>query len=168
MKLDTFKENLGSFWESLADGWRQLTQSASTALTRFRAGDKTNLPSREQIDDINFTPSRSWAVVGGDLFEDEHRLVVLLELPGVDKHDLNLEVRGDSLVVSGEKRFAHEATEGRWRVMQRAYGAFHRSVPLPLPVRAEQAKASYRDGVLRVELPKAHPGKPRLTRIPVS
>ncbi len=167
MKFESLKENMGSFWESLTDGWKHLTHTASTALTRFRAGDDTNLPAQSQIDDASFAPTRSWAVLGGDIFEDDKRLVIRLELPGVTRDDIQLEVRGESLVVSGEKRFAHEATEGRWRVMQRAYGAFRRSVPLPVAVVSDQASASYRDGVLRIELPKAHPGEPKSIRIPV-
>lgn len=167
MKVDTVKESKGSFWESLAEGWRHITQFASGALTRFRAGEKTQLPDQADIDDPSFLPTRSWAVIGGDMFEDDQRIVVRLEVPGVDKSDLSIEVRGDTLVVSGEKRFEREATEGRWRVMQCAYGAFHRAVPLPEAVRSEKAKATYRNGVLRIELPKAHPGKPKSIKVAV-
>lgn len=167
MKFDSIKQNVGSFWDNLAEGWKHLTEFASGALTRFRAGDATNLPDQAQVDDQAFVPTRSWAVIGGDLFEDEQRLVLRLELPGVSKEDLAIEVLDDMLVVSGEKRFERESTEGRWRVMQCAYGAFRRTVPLPVAVVADQARASYRNGVLRVELPKVNPGKPKSVRIDV-
>jgi HSP20 family protein len=167
MKFDSIKQNVGSFWDNLAEGWKHLTEFASGALTRFRAGDATNLPDQAHVDDQAFVPTRSWAVIGGDLFEDEQRLVLRLELPGVSKEDLAIEVLDDMLVVSGEKRFERESTEGRWRVMQCAYGAFRRTVPLPVAVVADQARASYRNGVLRVELPKVNPGKPKSVRIDV-
>jgi HSP20 family protein len=65
------------------------------------------------------------------------------------------------LVVRGEKRSENGSSEGRWRVLQCAYGSFLRSVPLPAKVRGEQANATCRDGVLRIELPKVEPGKPK-------
>jgi HSP20 family protein len=167
MKLDTLMESVGSLWDNLADGWRHLTRSAAGALTRFRAGEKTDLPARESVDDVFYLPPRGWAMLGGDVFEDESRLVVRLEVPGMAKEDMAIEVRDDALVVSGEKRFERESTEGRWRVMQCAYGSFQRVVPLPVRVLADQARASYTNGVLRVELPKATPGKPRPVSIRV-
>jgi len=69
--------------------------------------------------------------------------------------------------VRGEKRFERELTEGRWRVLQCAYGSFHRTVPLPAAVRGDAARASYRNGVLKVELPKLVPAQPRTVAVKV-
>ena len=104
---------------------------------------------------------------GGDVFEDEQRLVVRLEVPGMDKDDIHIDVVNDALIISGEKRFERESQEGRWRTMQCAYGSFRRAVPLPVAVKAEGAVASYKNGVLRVEIPKAEPGKPKVISIKV-
>jgi HSP20 family protein len=160
MKFDALKENLGNVIDNLAEGWRHLPRSAAGALTRFRPGGHSGMPAREEVDDDFYLPGRGWSMLGGDVFEDDDRLVVRLELPGMDKQDINIEVLDDALVVSGEKRFQRESSEGRWRVMQCAYGSFRRSVPLPEKVRPEAARASYVNGVLRVELPKAYPGRP--------
>ena len=73
----------------------------------------------------------------------------------------DIEVNENALVISGEKRFEGESSQGRWRVMQCAYGSFRRVVPLPEAVNADAAIASYKNGVLRVELPKTKPGKPK-------
>lgn len=167
MKLESLKEGVESLWDNLAEGWRHLAHSATGALTRFKAGEKTDLPARAEVDDASWLPSRGWAMLGGDVFEDDKRLVVRLEVPGLNKEDMVVEVRDGALVVSGEKRFERESTEGRWRVMQCAYGSFHRVVPLPEPVLADQARATYKNGVLRVELPKATPGKLRSITIKV-
>lgn len=161
MRLDSLKENVGSLWDNLAEGWRHLRDSAATALTSFRPGEKTNLPAESEVGDSVRLSGRSWAMLGGDVFEDDARLVVRLEVPGMAKEDIDIEVLDDALVMSGEKRFEHESSQGRWRVMQCAYGRFRRVVPLPVPVRAEEARATYKNGVLRVELPKADPGKRR-------
>ena len=167
MKVQEIRHNIASMWDSVAEGWEHMRQRASSALTRFLPGDKSNLPAREQIDDASWLPGTGWAMLGGDLFEDEQRIVVRVEVPGMSKEDLQLDVVDGGLVVRGEKRFESEQTEGRWRVLQCAYGSFYRSIALPAPVIADQARASYRNGVLRVELPKRQPAAPRGTRIRV-
>lgn len=161
MKLEEIKEGFGNLLDSVAEGWHHLRESAANALTRFKPGERTQLPAREEIDDPLYLPARGWSMLGGEVFEDDKRLVVRLEVPGLDKQDFAIEVRDDVLVVSGEKRFERESTEGRWRVMQCAYGSFRRVVPLAVPVLADQAKANYKNGVLRIDLPKAAPGKPK-------
>ena len=167
MKLDEIKQGFSTFLDSVAEGWQHLRQSASSALTRFKPGDQTNLPSRNDIDDAFYLPSTGWSMLGGDLFEDDKRVVVRLEIPGMDKNELDVKVQGDSLVVLGEKRFTREDTEGRYRSLQCAYGSFRRVVHLPAAVVSDQAKAAYRDGVLRVELPKIQADTPRHSTIKV-
>ncbi|HEY4541420.1 MAG TPA: Hsp20/alpha crystallin family protein [Noviherbaspirillum sp.] len=167
MKFDELKQGFASFWDSMAEGWQHLRRNASSALTGFRPGANTNLPTRSEVDDTFYMPSIGWSMLGGDLFEDENRVIVRLEVPGMDKNDLDVEVEGGMLVVRGEKRFQREETEGRYRVLQCAYGSFRRAVPLPVSVKADQAKASYRDGVLRIELPKVEPEAPLRQTVPV-
>ena len=167
MKLDDLKESVGSLWENVSEGGRHLWKSAAGALTRFKPGEKTNLPAPNEVDDDAYLPTQGWALLGGDVFEDENSLRVRLEVPGMEKADMDIEVLDDALVVKGEKRFERQETEGRWRVMQCAYGSFRRVVPLPVAVKAEEAKASYKNGVLRVELPKAEASKRRVITIPV-
>lgn len=161
MKLEEIRQGISSFWDSVAEGWQHLRQSASSAITGFKPSAQTNMPAKSEVDDAFFIPSTGWAMLGGDLFEDDKRVVVRLEVPGLDKNDLDIEVEDDTLVVRGEKRFEREDSEGRYRVLQCAYGSFRRVVHLPAAVLADQAKASYRNGVLRVELPKTEEEKPR-------
>lgn len=167
MKLDEIKEGLSSFWDTITDGWTHLRQAASSALTRFRPGEQTALPDRAQIDDRFYIPSGTWSMLGGNVFEDDSRVVVQLEVPGLDKNDLNVEIQGNHLVVRGEKRFNREDTEGRYRVLQCAYGSFQRIVPLPTVVLSERASASYINGVVRVEIPKAEVRPPHKVEVPV-
>lgn len=167
MKLDEIRQGWSSFLDSVAEGWQHLRQSASSAITGFKPSEQTNLPAKSDIDDAFYIPSMGWSMLGGDLFEDDKRLVVRLEVPGLDKNDLDIEVQDDALVVRGEKRFEREDTEGRYRVLQCAYGSFRRVVPLSAAIVADQAKASYKNGVLRVELPKAGEEKPRKRTVTV-
>lgn len=168
MKLQEIRQGMDALWGSVAEGWDRLRQSAAGALTRFRPDDRSNLPAQADIDDGAWLPGMGWAMLGGDVFEDERRVVVRIEAPGMNKTDFDLQVVADQLVVRGEKRFESELSQGRWRVLQCAYGSFHRAVPLPAPVLADKARATYRDGVLRVELPKAQPGPPPVRQIRVA
>ncbi|RZI41319.1 Hsp20/alpha crystallin family protein [Herbaspirillum sp. HC18] len=161
------KEGLSTFWDSVAEGWQHMRQAAAGAITSFKPSAQTNMPAKNDVDDAFFIPSTGWSMLGGDVFEDDKRLVVRLEVPGLDKNDLDIEVEGETLIVRGEKRFDRESTEGRYRVLQCAYGSFRRMVPLPVPVVADQAQASYRNGVLRVELPKAEVQPPRKMSVKV-
>jgi HSP20 family protein len=112
------------------------------------------------VDDGFYLPSIGWSMLGGDLFEDDKRVVVRVEVPGMEKDELNVEVQDDRVLIHGEKRFEREDTEGRYRLLQCAYGNFRRVVVLPAAVLPDQAKATYKNGVLRLELPKAEIDKP--------
>ncbi|MBI1394542.1 MAG: Hsp20 family protein [Betaproteobacteria bacterium] len=160
MQMDELRHGLSSLWDSVAEGWHSLRESAAGALTKFRPGAHSPLPAPGEVDDGFYLPSQRWAMLGGDVFEDKERVIVRLEVPGLEKDQFDIEVSDDALVVRGEKRFEREATEGRWRVLQCAYGSFRRAVPLPARVVADEATATYRNGVLRVELPKVEPGRP--------
>ncbi|HLA30337.1 MAG TPA: Hsp20/alpha crystallin family protein [Pseudomonas sp.] len=150
-KLSELKHGLEETWNSLGEGWRHLRERTSSALTRFTPKAKTTEASPASAD----FPSASWALLAGDLFEDSDKFVVRLEVPGLDKQQLDIEVRSDMLVVRGEKRYEQESSSGQYRIRQCAFGSFHRSIPLTVPVLADKASASYRNGVLRIELPKA-------------
>jgi HSP20 family protein len=158
MKIDDIKQSVNSLWTSAREGWRQLIRSGSGSLTSFKSEDSASVPSRSEVDDEFYLPSLGWSVLGGNVFEDEQRVVVSIEVPGMEKENFNIEVIDEMLVVRGQKRFEHESSEGRYRSLQCAYGSFRREIWLPVPVRVDRAEATYRNGVLRIELPKAPPG----------
>jgi len=147
-----FKQGAEQAFESLSEGWRELKAKASGALTRFRSRDGAGDGDRDVSLPSNFS---RWAYLAADVHEDDDRVVVRLEVPGMRKEDFDLDIQGTTLRVSGEKRVDRETVRGGYHVVQCAYGSFRRSVPLPVEVRPDKASASYRDGVLRIELPKA-------------
>lgn len=148
-----FNDELSDRWDSLMDGWRKLYRRASRALTRFTpsgGGERSRAESRQLA-----VRSAGWGVLACEVFDDDERVIVRLEAPGMEKEDFELEVRGGHLLVRGEKRMERERTEGGYYITECAYGGFERAIPLPDEVDTDQASASYRQGVLRVELPKA-------------
>ena len=154
MKIDDIKQGVNSLWASATEGWRRLRQSAADSLTPFKTGEGASMPARSEVDDDFYLPSLGWSMLGGNVFEDEQRVVVRLEIPGMEKENFNIEVVDDMLVVRGQKRFERESSEGRYRLLQCAYGSFRREISLPVPVQVDKAEATYRNGVLRIELPK--------------
>jgi len=90
-----------------------------------------------------------------EVFEREGRLVVRADLPGMQREDVTVEVTPEGLVIEGERRQEHERqNEGYYR-SERHYGRFTRVIPLPEGAEAEQAHATFRDGVLEVTVPMA-------------
>ena len=101
-----------------------------------------------------------------DVVEREAEYLVTAELPGLEDKDFQLEVHGNVLTLSGEKRAEHEGERNGWRWSERAYGSFRRSIQLPVEVASDKASAAFRNGVLTVTLPKAEHA--RVRQIPVT
>lgn len=97
--------------------------------------------------------------------DEAPRAVIKVDLPGVDMSDISLEISGRRLVISGERPV--QETEGRvYEQLEIATGPFRRVVELSAPVDAEQAGATYADGILRIELPLLREGA-RTRRVPI-
>jgi len=157
--MEPIKRGLSRTWESVREGWEQLRQQASGAITRF-------VPSRSAGDtatDGDHLAQRApgWGVLAADVQETDDEVYVRLEIPGMDSQDFELEVADHTLRVSGQKRVENEESRGRVYAAESAYGHFERLVPLPAEVSQEGAKARYRNGVLRVTLPKSERSKRR-------
>lgn len=65
IKFDALKENRGNVIDNLAEGWRHLTRRAAGALTRFRPGEHSGMPAKQQVDDDFYLPGRGWSMLGG-------------------------------------------------------------------------------------------------------
>jgi HSP20 family protein len=109
---------------------------------------------------------RTWAPPI-DVYETRDDLVVAVELPGVREKDIHLSMTGDVLSLRGQRGVAAEAREESYHRIERWSGTFERHVQLPIPVQAERIRASYRDGVLEIRLPKLEEVKPREIKIEV-
>src|SRR5215475_4485251 len=109
---------------------------------------------------------RTWAPVL-DMHETKEEVVLNFELPGVSDKDVSLSITGDLLTLNGERTANREFKEENAYRAERVYGKFERSVQLPMPVQADRVKATYRDGVLEVKLPKAEEVKPKAIKIDI-
>src|ERR1051325_883565 len=102
-----------------------------------------------------------------EMVEEGGQLIVRADLPGLTKDDVNVEIDNDAITIEGERRSEQkENREGYYRT-ERSYGKFYRRVPLPDGVEAENADATFRDGVLEITMnaPKRTESKPRKVQI---
>jgi HSP20 family protein len=99
-----------------------------------------------------------------NVFNEGEDFVVVAELPGVKKEDLDVQVRGDTLRIKGKKTVGHEVKASVHR-RERSAGDFDRTLTLPAQLDAGKVSADYRDGVLTVRLPRAESERPRTVAI---
>ena len=100
-----------------------------------------------------------------DLLDSENEITLTLELPGVGPKDVDIEVTGDMLTVRGEKKHEREDRNKSYHYVERQFGAFCRSVPLPKTVDTDKVDASFNDGVLTLRIPKRPDAKPRKVKV---
>ena len=111
--------------------------------------------------------SRRW-VPAIDLVETDDHFVLRVDLPGLDKDDVEIEVKDGLLTVSGERKAEHEERKDGYHRVERAYGSFSRSLSLPQGVDADQVQAHFDKGVLEVRIPKPAERKPHRVQIGAS
>lgn len=158
--LDTLKETgktigrkigheIGRAWDDLSDGWREIFNRGSHALTHF-AHNRNNEPATTSPP-VTYP---HWGLLAGEVRETDDEIVVCLEIPGIEKDDCRVTIEDGMLYLNGEKHFEHASDEGAYHVMERAYGTFQRAIPLPGGVRQDKVEATCRNGVLTVRLLK--------------
>ena len=152
-----------------------LTRTPATEGTVWSPFDRlSNL--RQEMDrlwDMTF-PSRATPFFAGwspalDLYDAEDRLVAKVELPGMKKEDIEIAYQEGVLNLSGERKpDAPTAKDTQPYRTERFTGKFQRSLSLPVPIQVDQIRASYKDGVLTIDLPKSEEAKPHKVEVTVS
>ncbi|MGC1293494.1 MAG: Hsp20/alpha crystallin family protein [Alloacidobacterium sp.] len=102
-----------------------------------------------------------------DIYEDEHKVVLKLEVPGMKQEDFDIRVENNTLTVRGERKFGKEEKEENFHRIERRYGSFYRAFTVPNTVNTENVAASYDAGVLKIELEKRAEAKPKQIKVSV-
>ena len=103
-----------------------------------------------------------------DVYEDEKKVVLKLEVPGIEEKDLDVSVENNTLTVKGERKFEKEEKEENFHRIERRYGSFYRAFTLPTTVDTESVAASYNAGVLKLELKKKPEAQPKQIKVNVN
>ncbi len=147
------------------DPWEEFREFERRMNRLFRDfwGMRPRLPARERA----LEPREELGLIQPftDILETDKEIVVSAEIPGVAKDDISINVREDSIEISAEtKREEEEEKEGFIR-RERSYGRYYRSYALPSPVNPEEAKATYKNGVLEVRMPKTEVKKGKIVKV---
>jgi HSP20 family protein len=134
--MNVLQDRMNRLFEDAGHGWRGSEPSATTA----------------------------WSPAV-DIFETEGEIVVKAELPGMERKDITLSLEKNVLTLKGERRFDKETKEENYHRVERAYGGFSRSFSIPATVDDEKIRADYKDGVLKIILPKKEQLKPKQIQI---
>ena len=102
-----------------------------------------------------------------DIYEDAQKVMLKLEVPGIEEKDLDVRVENNTLTVKGERKFEKEEKEENFHRIERRYGSFYRAFTLPSTVDTENVKASYDAGVLKLEFKKKAEAQPKQIKINV-
>jgi len=147
---ETIGRELRYTWTDLSEGWIELLGRSSSSLTYFSFGRGKEIPAHGRSN-ANYP---RWGLLAGEVEELDQEIVVRIEVPGMEKEDFNITIKGNLLCLSGEKRSQREMRGSTYHMMERAYGSFQRSIPLPPSVDTNKARMIYRSGVLNIRLPK--------------
>jgi HSP20 family protein len=149
---------------------------AMTVLTRWEPfrefstlQDRMNRLFRESYNDAGRDESLTTSSFAPavDVYEDEHKVTLKIEVPGIEEKDIDVRVENNTLTVTGERKIEKEEKEENYRRVERQYGSFTRTFTLPQTVDSENVSATYDKGVLKINLPKKAEAKPKQIKVNV-
>jgi HSP20 family protein len=134
-------------------------------LIRWKKGEDWGLTQmRREMDRLFDRFSEAWPFRGitemdkwtpsVDVSETDKELIVRAELPGIDPKDIDISLNGNVLAIKGERKHEREEKKENFHLVERSSGSFARSIQLPSEVNADKIKATYKDGILNLSMPK--------------
>jgi HSP20 family protein len=151
-------------WEPLSrwSPWKELEEMEKRLSTIFgKAPSATNSDKKEALAVADWSPLV-------DITEDEREYVVKAEIPEMKKEDIKLNVQDNVLTITGERKYEKEEKGKKYHRVERAYGSFMRSFTLPEDADGSKVSAEYKDGLLKVHLPKSEKAKPKTTEVKIT
>jgi HSP20 family protein len=151
-------------WEPLTrwSPWKELEEMEKRLSTIFgRSQGSGNSESKEAISVTQWSPLV-------DITEDDKEYVVNAEIPEMKKEDIKINVHDDVLTVSGERKYEKEEKGKKFHRVERAYGSFMRSFTLPEDADGTKINAEYKDGMLKVHLPKSEQAKKKAIEVKIA
>jgi HSP20 family protein len=103
-----------------------------------------------------------------DIYETDDEVVVKAELPEVNQKDIDIQIENNTLTLRGERKFNKETKKENFHRIERSYGTFSRSFTLPGTIDQEKINADYKDGILKISMPKREETKPKQIKVAVT
>lgn len=102
-----------------------------------------------------------------DIYEEGDQIIVKSEMPGMSKKDIEISLTDDTVTLTGEKKKEEKTEKKDYLRMERSYGSFKRTFTLPTEIQTDKAKASFKDGVLEIKIPKSEAAKKKEHKIKI-
>ena len=119
----------------------------------------------DQFFSVPATAQTGWGLPMVDMYQTDDEIVVKATMPGLDPKDLDIQITGDTLTISGEVK-KEEAKEGaKYHIREHRFQSFSRSLTLPTAVVADKADAEMKNGILTLKMPKAEESKPKVITV---
>jgi HSP20 family protein len=115
-------------------------------------------PDRSSLNSFSFAPRT-------DVYEDDDRIVIEMEVPGIKEEDVHLTLEGNTLSISGERKIENNRKADRYKRVERYYGSFSRTFTLPASVDPDSVDAKYEHGILHVSMAKRANARPRQIKV---
>lgn len=134
----------------------------------MRYGLRTWDPFREIMNSWNDDSVAGDFVPAANVYQDKDNVIVQMDVPGMKADDIDITVENDVLTVSGQRKDEKEVKKEDYYRKEASYGSFSRSMILPMSVKGNEAQADFKDGVLKITLPKAEEVKPKKIAVKVN
>jgi HSP20 family protein len=125
-----------------------------------RLFEETSRGEKEELARTVWSPSV-------DIYEEPEAIMIEADLPGLNKENVSVNLENNVLTIQGERKLEHEEKRENYHRVERAYGSFTRSFTIPSNIQAEKIEAEFKDGVLRIRLPKREEAKPKQIEVKV-
>jgi HSP20 family protein len=119
-----------------------------------RLFEETSRGEREELAQRTWSPSV-------DIYEQPEAIMIQADLPGLNKENVSVRLENNVLTIQGERKLENEQRQENYHRLERAYGSFTRSFTIPSNIQADKIEAEFKDGVLRIQLPKREEAKPK-------
>lgn len=147
---------------AIRDPWGEFETIQDRVSKMFNHALKTYYPETgEEFQKNVWTPAV-------DIHETENNFVVKADVPGINKDDIQIDLKDNTLTIKGEKKFENKSSKDNYIRVERSYGSFVRSFVLPQNVDGGKITATYKEGVLEVTLPKKEESKPKQIKVEVN
>lgn len=149
-------------WEPITrwNPWKEIEEMEKRLSTVFGRVPVAGGEKKEAITVAEWSPLV-------DITEDDKEYVIKAEIPEMKKEDIKVNVNEDVLTISGERKYEKEEKGKKYHRVERAYGSFMRSFTLPEDTDGSKVSAEYKDGVLKVRLPKSEKAKPKSIEVKI-
>lgn len=114
---------------------------------------------------IGVLAPRGAGALAVDMYETDDAVIVKSAVPGIAAEDLDISITGDTLTIKGESKVEEEIEDGCYICRERRYGAFSRSLTIPVQIKADEAEAAFENGTLTLTLPKSEEVKPKTIKV---